>query len=111
MKKTVIKTNQNAYFLRYSINAHCEAEELLGFPITQLDENTAGISVFRTLMFVGLKHGGQQITLEQAGDIMEEVINDRGMEYLSEQISKAINAGLSQQNKDNFKRDHNKKQN
>lgn len=109
MNNTPLKTNQNTYFLRFSINAHCEAEELLGFPITQLNENTAGINTFRTLLFVGLKHGNNPVALEKAGEIMEEVISDRGMDYFSEQITKAIEKGLSQQKSNNFKQNHNKK--
>ena len=109
MKKTPLKTNRNTYFLRYSINAHCEAEEILGFPITQLDENNSGISTFRTLIFVGLKYGGSQVTMERAGEIMEEVINDRGMNYLSEQVSQAINSSLNQEVNNNFKHNQGKK--
>lgn len=109
MNNTPLKTNRNTYYLRFSINAHCEAEEILGFPITQLGEDTAGISTFRSLLFVGLKHGGNPVAMDKAGEIMEEVINDRGMEYFSEQITKAIEKGLSKQKSDNFKQNHNKK--
>lgn len=111
MNKTVIKTNRNTYLIRYSINAHCEAEEMLGFPITQLDGN-AGFSVFRTLLLVGLKYGGRQdMTLDKAGDIMEEIITDKGMEYFSEQVSEAIQKSISRQRNDDFKRQHNVKKN
>lgn len=89
--------------MRYSINAHCEAEEMLGFPITQLEGQT-GFSVFRLLLYIGLKYGGNQVTLEKAGDIMEEIINDRGMDYLSEEVGKAIEKSIMKENNNNFKR-------
>ncbi|WP_078382333.1 hypothetical protein [Sutcliffiella halmapala] len=108
MSQTIIKTNKNMYNLRFSINAHCEAEEILGVPITQLGER-AGMSTFRTLLFVGLKHGGNQVPMEKAGDIMEEIIQDKGMEYFSEQIGAAISKGLVQQTSQNFNQQHNKK--
>lgn len=96
MNKTILKTNQHAYFLKFSINAHCEAEELLGFPITQIDENSAGIGTFRTLLFVGLKYGGNPVAMDQAGEVFEEIIQDKGMEYFSNQIGEAINKSLNQ---------------
>lgn len=105
MQKTVIKTKANTYFLRFTINAHCEAEEMLGFPLTELEGKT-GISVFRTLMYIGLKHGGHRdITLEDAGDIMQEIIHDHGMEYLSEVVSKAVQQSISKQEDNHFKRE------
>lgn len=109
MKKTVLQTSKDSYFLRFSINAHCEAEELLGHPITQLGENNAGISTMRTLLYVGLKHGGHPVSMEKAGDIMEEVIAEHGMEYFSEKISEAIQKGLNQQSNQNFAREQSKK--
>ncbi|MDQ0269013.1 hypothetical protein [Cytobacillus purgationiresistens] len=109
MKNSVLKTNRDTYFLRFTINAHCEAEEMLGYPITQLSEKSAGISTLRTLLFVGLKNSGNPVSLDKAGEIMEEVIADRGMEYFSTQISEAIQKGLNQQSSQNFKDNHNKK--
>lgn len=109
MNNTVLKTNKNAYFMKFGINAHCEAEEILGFPITQLNDNTAGISTLRTLLFVGLKHSGNPVSMDKAGEIMEEVIADKGMDYFSNQISEAIQKSLVQQTSQNFKQQHNKK--
>jgi hypothetical protein len=109
MNNTVLKTNRNTYFIKFGINAHCEAEEILGFPITQIDDTRAGISTFRTLLFVGLKYGGNPVQMQQSGEIMEEVIADKGMEYLVGQITQAINNSLTQQNSQNFKQNHNKK--
>jgi hypothetical protein len=111
MNNTILKTNQNAYFIKFGINAHCEAEELLGFPITQIDESRAGILTFRTLLFVGLKYGGNPVSMVQAGEVMEEVITDCGMEYFSEQISAAIEKSLVQQTSQNFKQNQGKKKN
>ncbi|MFC0559685.1 hypothetical protein [Halalkalibacter alkalisediminis] len=111
MNKTAIQTNNDTYLLRFSINAHCEAEQLLGFPITQLSEDTAGMTTFRTLLFVGLKFGGNPVPMDKAGDIMEEVIQDQGMDYFSDKISEAINKGLAQQQNSNFKQQHNSKKN
>lgn len=111
MRRTVVKTKANTYFLRFTINAHCEAEGMLGFPLTELEGKT-GISVFRTLMFIGLKHGGHRdITLEDAGDIMQEIIHDYGMEYLSEVISEAVQQSISKEEDNQFKQQQSKKKN
>src|SRR5690606_42052095 len=97
MQKTVIKTKANTYFLRFTINAHCEAEEMLGFPLTELEGKT-GISVFRTLRNIGLKHGGHRdITVEDAGYIMEEVMREKGIEVLYGLVSKADQQSIVKQ--------------
>lgn len=111
MKSIAIKTNRNTYFVRYTINAHCEAEELLGFPITEIEGKT-GFSVFRTILYIGLKYGGHRdMTLLKAGDIMQEIITDRGMEYLSEILSKAIQESISSEQDRQFKQNAAKKKN
>lgn len=111
MKSIAIKTNRNTYFVRYTINAHCEAEELLGFPITEIEGKT-GFSVFRTILYIGLKCGGHRdMTLLKAGDIMQEIITDRGMEYLSEILSKAIQESISSEQDRQFKQNAAKKKN
>lgn len=109
MNNTVLKTNRNTYFIRFSINAHCEAEEMLGVPLTQLNENSMGMTALRTLLFVGLKYGGNIVTMEKAGEIMEEVITEKGMEYFTKQISEATQKSLVQQNSQNFKQQQTKK--
>lgn len=109
MNNTVLKTNQNTYFVKFGINAHCEAEELLGFPITQIDDSRAGMLTFRTLLSVGLKYGGNPVHMQEAGEIMEEIITDKGIEYFTKQISEAIQKSLTQQTSQNFKQQHNKK--
>ncbi|MCM3616677.1 hypothetical protein M3936_03680 [Sutcliffiella horikoshii] len=109
MNNIVIKSNTNTYFIKYPINAHCEAEEILGFPITQLGDGNTGISTFRTLLYVGLKYSGNPVSMDQVGDIMGEVINDKGWDYLSNQISEGIQKSLNQQTNQNFKQNHNQK--
>ena len=107
MNKTILKTNQNAYFIKFSINAHCEAEELLGFPITQINEKNAGLLTFRTLLFVGMKYGGNPVSMEQAGEVIEEVVQDKGMDYFSKQMGEAIKNSLNNQESNNFKQQQN----
>ncbi|WP_028977985.1 hypothetical protein [Sporolactobacillus terrae] len=104
MEKTILQMNSGTYFLRFSINAHCEAEGLLGFPITQLGEKTAGISTMRTLLYVGLKYGGRPVTMDQAGDIMERIIDEKGMEFFSTKISEAVQKSFNKQSNDNYQR-------
>ncbi|ADU30365.1 hypothetical protein [Evansella cellulosilytica] len=109
MNNTILKSNKNTYFVKYPINAHCEAEEILGYPITQLNDKNAGMFTFRTLMYVGLKYAGKVVPMEQAGDIMQEVIADKGMEYFTNEISKAISKSLTQQNNNTYKHNNGKK--
>ena len=41
-------------------------------------------------MYTGLKWDFKAITLAKAGDIMDEVIDAKGIEYLGEKIGEAI---------------------
>ena len=107
MQSTVIKSNRNTYFVKFPINAHCEAEEILGKPITQLAD--AGIGTFRTLFYIGMKYSGNNVSMQEAGDMMQEVIADKGIDYFFGVISDAIQKSLSQQTNQNFKQSHNKK--
>lgn len=107
MNKTVVKSNRNTYLIRLGINAQCEAEEILGFPLSRLSEIGMGVSTLRTLMFVGLRCDNKDITMEQAGEIVEEIMQDKGAEYLGSQISKAIESSMTKQNSQNFKQQHN----
>ncbi|GEM_PF-5178671 len=107
MNKTVVKSNRNTYLIRLGINAQCEAEEILGFPLSKLAEYGMGVSTLRILMYVGLRCDKKNITLEEAGEIVEEVMIDKGAEYLGNQISKALSDSLVQQKSQNFKQQHN----
>ncbi|MGF9741577.1 hypothetical protein ABEX38_29860 [Priestia megaterium] len=63
--------------LKFSLNALVEAEEALGFPLSELGDKMS-IRAMRALLYAGLKHEDAELTELQVGDMitmdnMEEV--------------------------------------
>jgi len=63
--------------LKFSLNALVDAEEALGFPISELGDKMS-IRAMRALLYAGLKHEDAELTELQVGDLitmenMEEV--------------------------------------
>lgn len=75
--------------LRFGTNALVEAQELLGRPVNSLGSDL-GLKELRVLMYAGLKWDFKAISLSKAGDIIDEVIETHGMEYLGEKLTEAI---------------------
>lgn len=75
--------------LRFGTNAMVEAQDLLGKPINQLGSDL-GLKELRVLVYAGLKWEFKAISLPKAGDIIDEVIDRHGMDYLGEKLQEAI---------------------
>lgn len=58
------------YVLRYTTNALVKLEDALGRSITQMGD---GMREARALVWAGLLHAHPDLTLEQAGEIMDQV--------------------------------------
>lgn len=80
--------------LRYDINALTDMEELLhGESILSRLSNpsTASVSLFRLLLWGGLKHAEKGLTLQRVGMMMQEYLNDGGtLESIVEKVSVAV---------------------
>ena len=81
--------------LRYGMNALIELENLLGKPITELDDELS-MKDMRTIFYVGLKCEDRELTHERTGELMDEGIfnNEEGLQYLAETLGKAIERSL-----------------
>tara|TARA_R110000787_G_scaffold7296_6_gene25053 strand:- start:12969 stop:13400 length:432 start_codon:yes stop_codon:yes gene_type:complete len=85
-----LDAGKETYTLRYSFNAICSAEQRAGRELTMMgDTNTqlptlarlfiAGqLSTARILLWAGLQHGTDDITVERAGEIMHEYVQAGG---------------------------------
>lgn len=90
MKKVVTIKADKARNLKYGINGMIELEKELGKPLTALSTDAFSLSDLRTMLYVGLKWEDKELTHETVGEIMDIVIEDEGMEYLSEKLGEAI---------------------
>lgn len=85
-----IQVGNNIYQFRYSINQLCALEDLLGKPVSQLGSNT-GIRELRLMFYCGVT---PKMTLEEAGDVMADIIEEKGIDYLSTLLSEAIEKSI-----------------
>lgn len=88
-RKTVAIEMDKVRNLSFGTNAMIELEERLEKPLTELDE-AMGYKELRTIFYVGLKWEDKKLTVEDVGDLMDIVIGDKGIEYLSETMAKAM---------------------
>ena len=90
MAKTVMIQADKARNLKYGINQLIELEELLGKPVATMEMENFSMKDLRTMFYVALKWEDKKLTHETAGDIMDSVIENEGIESLSASIGKAM---------------------
>jgi hypothetical protein len=81
--------------LKYDINAICTIEDKLGGSFVELltkPEQLQKISSIRILVWAGMLHNNPELTLEQAGGIISDSLQD-GDDFIS--ISEAITQAIS----------------
>src|SRR5699024_3840883 len=81
--------------LRFGMNALIELENLMGKPLTELDDDLS-MKDMRTIFYVGLKWEDKELTHEIVGDLMDEAIfnNEEGLQYLAGTLGEAIQRSL-----------------
>lgn len=90
MKKIVTIEMDKARNLKFGMNALIELEKELGKPLTELSEGGVSLETLRSMVYVGLKWEDKKLSRENIGDLMDEVVEKHGMEYLSEKINVAV---------------------
>jgi hypothetical protein len=73
-----------------SFNAFCKAEEVTGIPFLVEQPQFSSLSTVRALFWAGLLHEDPTLTLEQAGDFIEEV----GMDTILDAVMKAYGVSM-----------------
>lgn len=100
MKGIDIKADKNRT-LRFTINSMIqfkrERKQNFTQALTSLADNF-DMELLRYLYYLGLRWEDPELTEEKAGDIMDIIISEQGMEGLALNISDAINVALGQQN-------------
>lgn len=91
MRKTVLIELDKARNMRLGTNQFAMIQDL-GLDLNN-HQQVLGFRELRTILFVALSWEDKKLTLEQVGDMMDDVICDenRGMAYLEEKIEACIN--------------------
>ena len=88
MKKYISIQADKARNLRYNFNALIKLEEA-GIDITTLEQNISFKNI-NTLVWAGLIHEDKELTIEQAGDVIDEAMEHEGLKGLMEKVGEAI---------------------
>ena len=80
-----LKVGEKIYKLKFTINSIVLLEETLGRSVKKINVDI-GMKELRAMVWAGLQHNHNEITLERAGDIIEEI----GNEYVFDRINEAL---------------------
>lgn len=101
MAKKVVEINISGKKknLKLGFNALIELEEALGKPLASFGEETPSLSDMRTIFHIALQHGGEnKVTLEGAGEYIDDIIGENGIEYFSEKIAEVMQVSIGKNN-------------
>lgn len=90
-----LKAGDKTYVLRYTTNALVRLEDELGKPATVLGDS---FREARALFWAGLLHAHPEITVEQAGEIMDEVGLTEAVQKAGEALRLAFPNAVKQVN-------------
>lgn len=90
-KQVIINVDGNPKILKLGFNGFVELEEALGKPISEISGGGVAFADLRTIFRVALKRGGMKtITGEEAGDILDTVVEEEGLQYLVNKLTELI---------------------
>jgi hypothetical protein len=72
--------------LRFTLNALAEIEDRLGVPLSKLGEVELGIKAAQIILWAGLIHEDESLTLKQVGDMVDLT----NLEYVQQKIGEAF---------------------
>lgn len=94
--ESTVRIDGQDYTFRFSINAICELEELTGLPVTMVigEVERGYIKAMRAIIWAGLRARHSDVTLDQAGDLAEALIAERGMDGAGLVVGNALVAAF-----------------
>lgn len=72
--------------LRFTLNALAEIEDKLGVPLSKLGEVDLGIKAAQVMLWAGLLHEDETLSLKQVGDMVDL----SNLEYVQKKIGEAF---------------------
>ena len=92
-KHTIFEVGGEVYNLRVSFNAMCMFDDQIG-PVTVLlrgGEDAKNFIAYRGLLWSAVNaYGSKSITIEQAGDLCEQFIAEKGFEAFVKEMKRII---------------------
>jgi hypothetical protein len=82
--------------LKYTFNAFCELEDVLGRPISEIKDGFK-LKDLRALLWAGLLHESPDLTLEDAGELMDKASS---LEEVAEAVVKAMEKSVVKSRED-----------
>ena len=96
MKKGITINLDKPRVLRYGINALARIEDLIGKPLTNLDLQNVGIKDLLAIIYAGLYHEDESLTVEKVGDLIDEYSS---LDEISEKLGEALSLAFGNKNK------------
>lgn len=89
MAKIITVNADKERHLKLGVNGLIQLEEELNKPISELSEGMS-MKDFRAILYQALKWEDRELTYEKTGEIMDNIIEDKGFEYLGQIIGELI---------------------
>lgn len=97
----MIEIKGKEYELKYPVNTLCIMAED-GIDVMNISDLAINIATIRDLFYYGLKHDNKKITKNQAGDLMDDFLDEVGnMRELIEVVMTALGKSLGRGKADN----------
>lgn len=82
--------------LKFDMNALAELEDVIGKPVSQLNQDTVGIKELRAMVWAGLLHEEPKLTIKGAGDLIQL---DR-IKEITKKVTEALTIAFSSQSEE-----------
>jgi len=96
MKPSILIELDRPRNIRLNTNALVKAEEVLGRPLSEFG-TSFGLKEIRAMLWAGLLHEDQSLTLDAVGELMDEA----GYEYVTEKVGEAITMAMGMKPENN----------
>lgn len=101
-----MRINGRDYELRYSINTLCQMCDN-GIDVMHLDQLVINVKTIRDLFMYGLKHDIKKITQNQAGELMDDYLEEHDFNELVNEVmgclAKSLGGGEASEEEDEGK--------
>jgi len=98
----LIKAGAKEYRIEYNLNSICDFEEITNMDVAEMTaRRLSGLRIIRALLFCGLKKNHPDLTIEDAGNILNDYIKN------GKTISTLYNVINSEMEKAGFKSNEN----
>lgn len=93
---TLLEGKNGTYRILMSINAQADVEELTGVNMFELAAKKQDLRLLRKIFSVALRYGekDKEMDFSKAGDIMDDVIAEHDIHYLTEKLTEELNRAL-----------------